>query len=268
MPEAVAAAEPVACDGARPSRRPVARAARLLADTVGARSASSAFARVAVIPLDAAAAVHYMRMPGARREHLAAFTIAQAPVGLLASVLVARLLGREQSDAAAVMQTGYAMLLGCGVLAPLVLGGALAPLGTPASIPYLFVLCTVFAAANKTWWTAQGTAFNEVVTQRGSANAVALNLQLLNSLSNLGKLWPRPVVFALIEHVGFTAASALLAAVGAVAWMSVRQALTTVATCKIAARETAMVPTRSAAMSTTTGRAQRRRNNAHPLGLV
>ena len=236
MPEAVAAAKPVALTAAPPlgglwrelrafSRDKVVRALGVVCF----------WQRVAVIPLDAAAAVHYMRMPGARRAPGGLHNRAGArrPTGFCA--------GRASPGARAVRRGGGDA---DGLRDATGLRGARAtrtwgrwlPRHT-CEHPYPFVLCTVFAAANKTWWTAQGTAFNEVVTQRGSANAVALNLQLLNSLSNLGKLWPRPVVFALIEHVGFTAASALLAAVGAVAWMSVRQALTTVATCKIAARD-------------------------------
>ena len=47
----------------------------------------------------------------------------------------------------------------------------------------------------------------------------------LNSLSNLGKFWPRPLAFVLADSVGFVAASALLALMGALAWPLVRAAL-------------------------------------------
>lgn len=236
VPEATMRVDWAISDGAKPSDGHLAwRLAHLWRElrafsadaSVRALGVVCFWQRVAVIPLDAAAAVYYMRLPGARREHLAAFTVAQAPVGLLASLCVARLLANEQSDTAAAMRAGYAMLLVSSLAAPLVLGGAIAPLGTPTSIASLLVLCTLFAAGNKVWWTAQGAAFNHVVMQRGSSHAIALNLQLLNSLSNLGKLWPRPVALALVDLVGFVGASALLAGVGVVAWPAVRRALAT-----------------------------------------
>ena len=173
-----------------------------------------------------------MRQPGARREHLAAFAAVQAPIGVLASVLAARLLARQAEgggeggaciSTAEVMRRALVALLCCGAVAPLVLRpGAL---GHASGISALLVLATAYAAGNKVWWTAQATAFNSVVAQQGGAATSALHLQLLNSLSNLGKLWPRPLAFVLYDALGFPGACAVLLGMSALSWPALSRAL-------------------------------------------
>ena len=63
-----------------------------------------------------------------------------------------------------------------------------------SGLAFLFVCFALYAAGNKAWWTAQGALFNSVVVHAGSQYR-ALHLQLLNSLSNVGKfcLGPSPL---------------------------------------------------------------------------
>ena len=182
--------------------------------------------RLTAVSLDASAAIFYMKLPGARQQDLAAFALVQAPIGLLSSLVVARLLANQQSDTAAAMRAGFALLLVSGAAMPLLLS-AHVPHSSPMSTVALFLLSAVFAAGNKIWWTAQATAFNYVAVQQGSAATHALHLQLLNSLSNMGKFWPRPLALTLVDAVGFAPSSLLLAGAGLLAWPSMRSALQT-----------------------------------------
>mgnify|MGYP004232691641 CR=1 FL=1 len=75
------------------------------------------------------------------------------------------------------------------------------------------------------WWTAQATAFNGVVARRRGAAHRALHLQLLNSLSNLGKLWPRPLAFVLYDALGFPGACAVLVGTSVLSWPALSRAL-------------------------------------------
>ena len=123
------------------------------------------------------------------------------------------------------MRRALLMLICSGVAAPLVLGSG--RLHTPGGLVCLLALSTLYAAGNKVWWTAQATAFNRVVMGGGkeSKGSRALHLQLLNSLSNLGKLWPRPLAFVLCDAVGFGGCCAVLLGVSAASWPSMRRAL-------------------------------------------
>ena len=196
----------------------------LRSETTRALAVVCAWQRVGVVALDACAAVTYMRQPGAEQEHLAAFALAQAPIGVLASVLAARLLAHGDG-AGQVMRRALLMLICSGIAAPLVLGSG--RLHTPGGLACLLALCTLYAAGNKVWWTAQATAFNRVVACGGEEGegSRALHLQLLNSLSNLGKLWPRPLAFVLCDAVGFGGCCAVLLALSAASWPSMRSAL-------------------------------------------
>ena len=181
--------------------------------------------RLAAVSIDATAAVYYMRLPGAEQAHLASFALAQAPLGLLASVLVARRISAHQTDTASAMRLGFFLLLVSGVLTPLILGSGMLDASSPAAAAVLFFPMVLYAVGNKVWWTAQATAFNSVVVSEGSVATRALHLQLLNSLSNLGKLWPRPVSFTLMHLLGFLCASMGMALAGGLAWPSMRKAL-------------------------------------------
>ena len=111
-----------------------------------------------------------------------------------------------------------------GLTVPLVLGAGGFTVGEPRGIAALLGLSTLFAAGNKLWWTVQGSLFNQVVEASGS-RAHAVHLQLLNSLSNLGKLWPRPLAFGLMERLGFLPAALVLSAASAATWPALRRAL-------------------------------------------
>lgn len=211
-----------------PTLRELWRRLRTLGGTEATRALGGVcfWQRVGVISLDASAGVFYMHsVPGARQEHLAAFAVAQALIGVLASLVVARLIATRQTGTMGAMRIGLWLLLGCGVSTPLVLGG-LASMPPTIACAALGLLAAFFAAGNKIWWTAQAAAFNSAVVHHGSGGMHALHLQLLNSLSNVGKLWPRPLAFALFDAVGFRASSALLAGAGVLAWPSMHRLLT------------------------------------------
>lgn len=237
VPEPAQPAAAVAERGRASLRRQLGTLRSLLdSDATRALTVVCTWQRVGVVALDACAAVTYMRQPGARREHLAAFAAVQAPIGVLASVLAARLLARQGGggarggaqggdhiSTAEVMRRALVALLCCGAAAPLVLHPD--ALATWRGVAALLLLATVYAAGNKVWWTAQATAFNSVVALQGGVATSALHLQLLNSLSNLGKLWPRPLAFVLYDGLGFPGACAVLLGMSALSWPALRRAL-------------------------------------------
>ena len=103
VPEPAQPAAAVAERGRASLRRQLGTLRALLgSDATRALAVVCTWQRVGVVALDACAAVTYMRQPGARREHLAAFAAAQArylvitprsfaaaqaPIGVSASVL-------------------------------------------------------------------------------------------------------------------------------------------------------------------------------------
>ena len=205
----------------RPSLRRTLESLRAVAATPTTRRIGAAclLQRVGVAALDGCSLTQYMRLPGARQEHIACLAALQAPVALAAAVYAGRLVARSDRPAPEAargqMRTGYLLLVASSVAVPALL--CTHRVGSAGSTAGLVVATSVFLIANKLWWTAQGTLFNEaVVSPEGGPPraAAASHLTLLNSLSNAGKMWPVPVALAVSDAVGYRAASGTCALAG------------------------------------------------------
>ena len=66
--------------------------------------------------------------------------------------------------------------------------------------------------------TAQGALFNTLVAGPRDQQVRASHLTLLNALSNVGKMLPRPVAYKIVDVCGFGAGSAVLTLAGVMIW--------------------------------------------------
>ena len=146
------------------------------------------------------------------------FAAVLAPVAVGASVIAARLLGRDDSSQhlQQLMLRGYALLLCCGTAIPAVLVHH--SVGSLPSTLLLLCLFVAYAVSNKLWWTAQGALFNTLVASPRDQQVRASHLTLLNALSNVGKFWPKPLALVTVDSVGFGLTSTLFAGLGVVLW--------------------------------------------------
>ena len=130
--------------------------------------------RLAVAALDGCSLTFYMRLAGARQEHMTFMAACVAPVQLGASVLVARAIAQSElsaTDAALVqMRVACRLLLASACFVPAVM--VQHTVGSSLSTLLLIIACSTFLVANKLWWTSQGTVFNEAVVNTGGDASV------------------------------------------------------------------------------------------------
>ena len=222
-----AAAAPDSCDeAARPALGEVFRRLRRILSTSQTRriGASCLLQRIGVAVVDSCTEVVYMRLDGAQPAHLGYFAALLAPVAIAAAVVSAQVIGSAHGAEGAarlrrMLLWAYALLLLCGVAVPVALG--VHRVGSVKGRLLLLGVATLLAAANKLWWTAQGALFATLVAPSGEQareQLRATHLTLLNSLSNVGKFWPKPVALVATETLGYGTASALSVGLGVAAW--------------------------------------------------
>mmetsp|Transcript_32037 Transcript_32037/g.87769 ORF Transcript_32037/g.87769 Transcript_32037/m.87769 type:complete len:200 (-) Transcript_32037:131-730(-) len=149
------------------------------------------------------------------------FAAVLAPVAVGASIVAARLLGRDDSSQHLqhLMLRGYGLLLCCGAAIPAVL--VYHSVGSLPSTLLLLCLFVAYAVSNKLWWTAQGALFNTLVAGPRDQQVRASHLTLLNALSNVGKFWPKPLALVAVDSVGFGLTSTLFVGLGVASWPAV-----------------------------------------------
>lgn len=194
--------------------------------------------RIGVIPMDTTSTVQFVAQ-GGTPSLIAGFVGMMAPVQVGVSVLAARAISSGRASSLALLEIGHAALIACTAAVPLGLwllgpqhqsdsgGGGGGVVTSPtedvpiaggvvsdgsgwssyAGVLGASVLLLVGAGAafgNKLYFTAQGALFNAVTRDEHAIAGSALTL--LNSVSNLGRIWPRYPCYVATEWIGFNAA--------------------------------------------------------------
>jgi len=79
----------------------------------------------------------------------------------------------------------------------------------------------VTSTFNKCFFVAQGAYFNGLAEAAGIGGGTTITL--LNSLSNCGRFFPRPLAFWLTEQIGVKYACSFLALLGCLQWPTVKK---------------------------------------------
>lgn len=85
----------------------------------------------------------------------------------------------------------------------------------------LGALLSVTSTFNKCFFVAQGAYFNGLAEAAGIGGGTTITL--LNSLSNCGRFFPRPLAFWLTEQIGVKYACSFLALIGWLQWPTVKK---------------------------------------------
>jgi hypothetical protein len=79
----------------------------------------------------------------------------------------------------------------------------------------------VTSTLNKCFFVAQGAYFNGLAEAAGIGGGTTITL--LNSLSNCGRFFPRPLAFWMAEQIGVTHACIFLALIGCLQWPTLKK---------------------------------------------